>query len=143
MKPKGLTGPAWKKQVAPSVSLSQESRGFGLRDNKRCNPDQTTQKATALVELLGAHTTTPTHCWLAIWHGFGQLTGSVQEYTVGGRGLRGLASATPRRTPAAGKGLLRLVAGVNTARREDYRRMLERDFRTDFQGVAMQRPSEH
>ena len=54
-----------------------------------------------------------------------------------------LASATPRRTPAAGKGLLRLVAGVNTARREDYRRMLERDFRTDFQGVAMQRPSEH
>ena len=43
---------------------------------------------------------------------------------------------------AAGKGLLRLVAGVNTARREAYRRMLERDFRTDFQGVAMQRPSE-
>jgi len=43
---------------------------------------------------------------------------------------------------AAGKGLSRLVAGVNTARHEAYRRMLERDFRTDFQGVAMQRPSE-
>ena len=35
---KGLTGPAWKKQVASSVRLSQESRGFGLRDSKRCNP---------------------------------------------------------------------------------------------------------
>jgi hypothetical protein len=30
----GLTGPAWKKQVASSVRL---------RDNKRCNPGQTTQ----------------------------------------------------------------------------------------------------
>jgi hypothetical protein len=38
MKPKGLTGPAWKKQVASSVRLFQESRGFGLRDSKRCNP---------------------------------------------------------------------------------------------------------
>src|SRR5258706_8376834 len=43
---------------------------------------------------------------------------------------------------AAGKGLKRLVAGVNTARHEAYSRMLERDFRTDFQGVAMQRPRE-
>ena len=43
---------------------------------------------------------------------------------------------------AAGKGLSRLVAGVNTARHEAYSRMLERDFHTDFQGVAMQRPSE-
>jgi hypothetical protein len=28
---------AWKKQVASPVCLSQESHGFGLRDNKRCN----------------------------------------------------------------------------------------------------------
>ena len=46
------------------------------------------QEATALVSLLGAHTTTPNHCWLAIWHGFSQLTGSVQVHAVGGRGLR-------------------------------------------------------
>jgi len=43
---------------------------------------------------------------------------------------------------AAEKGLSRLVAGVNTARHEAYRRMLGRGFRTDLQGVAMQRPNE-
>jgi GNAT superfamily N-acetyltransferase len=43
---------------------------------------------------------------------------------------------------AAEKNLSRLVAGVNTARHEAYRRMLERGFRTDLQGVAMQRPNE-
>ena len=43
---------------------------------------------------------------------------------------------------AAGRGLSRLVAGVNTGRHEAYSRMLERDFRTDFQGVAMHRPNE-
>jgi GNAT superfamily N-acetyltransferase len=36
----------------------------------------------------------------------------------------------------------RLVAGVNTARHEAYRRMLERGFRADIQGVAMSRPNE-
>ena len=44
------------------------------------------QEATAMVSLLRGHTTTPNHCWLAIWHGFGQLTGSVQVHAVGGRG---------------------------------------------------------
>ena len=43
---------------------------------------------------------------------------------------------------AARRGLSRLVAGVNTARHEAYSRLLERDFRTDFQGVAMHRPNE-
>jgi GNAT superfamily N-acetyltransferase len=43
---------------------------------------------------------------------------------------------------AAGKGLSRLAAGVNTARHEAYGRMLERGFRTDLQGVVMQRPNE-
>jgi GNAT superfamily N-acetyltransferase len=40
---------------------------------------------------------------------------------------------------AAERKLSRLVAGVNTARHEAYRLMLERGFRTDLQGVAMQR----
>lgn len=40
---------------------------------------------------------------------------------------------------AAEKGLSRLAAGVNMARHEAYRQMLERGFRTDLQGVAMQR----
>ena len=42
----------------------------------------------------------------------------------------------------AEKGLTRLVAGVNTARHEAYRQMLERGFNTDLQGVAMHRPNE-
>ena len=42
----------------------------------------------------------------------------------------------------AEKDLARLVAGVNTARHEAYRQMLERGFKTDLQGVAMQRPNE-
>ncbi len=43
---------------------------------------------------------------------------------------------------AVDKRLARLVAGVNTARHEAYRQMLERGFKTDLQGVAMQRPNE-
>jgi len=42
----------------------------------------------------------------------------------------------------ARRGLSRLSAGVNTARHEAYRALLERKFRTDLQGVAMQRPNE-
>jgi len=38
VKPHAQMGSAWKKQVASPVCLSQESRGFGLRDNRRCNP---------------------------------------------------------------------------------------------------------
>lgn len=39
-------------------------------------------------------------------------------------------------------GASRLVAGVNTARIDAYRAMLELGFRTDIQGVAMHRPNE-
>lgn len=42
---------------------------------------------------------------------------------------------------AAKKGLSRVAAGMNTARHEAYLQMLERGFRTDLQGVAMQRPN--
>jgi GNAT superfamily N-acetyltransferase len=43
---------------------------------------------------------------------------------------------------AGDRGVSRLVAGVNTAREEAYARMLARGFRTELQGVAMQRPNE-
>jgi hypothetical protein len=43
---------------------------------------------------------------------------------------------------AAAKNLSRIVAGVNTARSEAYRMQLAAGFRTDFQGVAMERPNE-
>jgi GNAT superfamily N-acetyltransferase len=43
---------------------------------------------------------------------------------------------------AAESGATRLAAGVNTARHEAYERMLDRGFRTDIQGVVMQRPNE-
>lgn len=43
---------------------------------------------------------------------------------------------------AAAQGMSRLEAGVNVARHEAYRAMLERGFRTDILGVAMHRPNE-
>lgn len=43
---------------------------------------------------------------------------------------------------AATRGMSRILAGVNTARREAYRLMLEAGFRADVQGLAMQCPDE-
>jgi GNAT superfamily N-acetyltransferase len=43
---------------------------------------------------------------------------------------------------AAERGAAQLMAGVNTARHDAYRMMLERGYRTFLQGVAMQRPNE-
>jgi GNAT superfamily N-acetyltransferase len=43
---------------------------------------------------------------------------------------------------AASQGLSQLVAGVNTSRHEAYRQMIARGFRTNMQGVAMQKPNE-
>lgn len=43
---------------------------------------------------------------------------------------------------AASKGISRLEAGVNMARHGAYRKMLERGFHTEIQGVAMHRPNE-
>ncbi len=43
---------------------------------------------------------------------------------------------------ASSKGLSHIAAGMNLGRHEAYRKMIERGFRTDFQGVAMQRPNE-
>jgi len=42
---------------------------------------------------------------------------------------------------AAARGLRQLTCGVNAARHAAYRILLERRFRTDIQGVAMQRPN--
>lgn len=43
---------------------------------------------------------------------------------------------------AAERGTRRLLAGVNMARHQAYRAMIDRGFRTYLQGVAMQRPNE-
>lgn len=43
---------------------------------------------------------------------------------------------------AAARGMSRLKAGVNLARHEAYRKMLEQGFRTETQGVTMHRPNE-
>ena len=43
---------------------------------------------------------------------------------------------------ATERGMARLVAGMNVARHEAYRVMIERRFRLDFQGVVMQKPNE-
>ena len=44
---------------------------------------------------------------------------------------------------AAERGLARMVAGVNVARHDAYRRLLGRGYRVSFEGVIMQRPNEH
>ena len=43
---------------------------------------------------------------------------------------------------AADRGLATLEAGINMGRREAYKQMSSRGFRTGFVGVAMQRPDE-
>ena len=43
---------------------------------------------------------------------------------------------------AASRGLARLVAGVNVARHEAYRSMIARGFRTELEGIAMQKDDE-
>lgn len=43
---------------------------------------------------------------------------------------------------AAAQRMSRLVAGVNTARHEAYRKILARGFRTDILGIVMQKPNE-
>jgi hypothetical protein len=43
---------------------------------------------------------------------------------------------------AATQGVARLIAGMNIGRHEAYRQMIRRGFRTDLQGVAMQRGNE-
>jgi len=40
------------------------------------------------------------------------------------------------------QGLSRIVGGANTGRHNAYRKMIERNFHTDLQGVAMHRPNE-
>jgi hypothetical protein len=52
-------------------------------------------EATALIAMLGPHTTTPDDCWLAIWHGFSQLTGAVAVHASREEGIPRLASAAP------------------------------------------------
>lgn len=66
--------------------------------------------------------------------------GAVRPSPTAGQDFNRLLDACEEM--AAEKGLSRLAAGVNTARHEAYRQMLERGFRTDLQGVAMQRPNE-
>ena len=43
---------------------------------------------------------------------------------------------------AASRGVQAMLAGVNMARHDAYRRLLARGYRTRFQGVVMQRPNE-
>jgi len=43
---------------------------------------------------------------------------------------------------AAQNGLAKMVGGVNTARHAAYAQLLQRGFRSEFQGVTMHRPDE-
>lgn len=66
--------------------------------------------------------------------------GAVRRGPTGGQLFDQLLDACE--ALAAARGLSRLEAGVNLARHEAYRKMLERSFRTDIQGVAMHRANE-
>ena len=66
--------------------------------------------------------------------------GAVRPGPTAGQDLDWLLKACEELT--AQRNLLRLQAGVNTARYEAYRQMLARGFRTDLQGVAMQRDND-
>jgi GNAT superfamily N-acetyltransferase len=65
--------------------------------------------------------------------------GAIRPQPAAGRNFSLLLDACEEMSAA--KGLSRLTAGVNTARHEAYRQMLERGFRTELQGVAMQKPN--
>ena len=66
--------------------------------------------------------------------------GAVRPGPTAGQDFDRLLEACEEMT--AERNLSRLDAGVNTARHEAYRQMLARGFRTDLQGVAMQRGNE-
>jgi GNAT superfamily N-acetyltransferase len=66
--------------------------------------------------------------------------GAVRPGSNAGRVFDRLLDACE--TLASLSGMSRLVAGVNTGRYRAYHRMIVRGFRTDMQGVAMQRPNE-
>jgi GNAT superfamily N-acetyltransferase len=66
--------------------------------------------------------------------------GAVHSGTNAERDFKSLLKACEKM--AAEKGLQRVTAGVNTGRYEAYRHMLNSGFRTELQGVAMERPNE-
>lgn len=66
--------------------------------------------------------------------------GAVRPGRTAARDFAGLLDACE--ALAAAQGIPTLVAGVNLARHEAYRHLLQRGFRTELQGVAMHRPNE-
>jgi predicted N-acetyltransferase YhbS len=87
---------------------------------------------------------------LAICHcGAGTEAGSGACYVKFGTVLSGANSGTyfdelinTCETFAKGQGMSRLVAGVNTGRYEAYRKLISLGFRTEIQGVVMDRPND-
>lgn len=66
--------------------------------------------------------------------------GAVRSGTKAGQNFTNLLKACEKM--AAEKGLQKIVAGVNTGRHEAYQHLLSSGFRTELQGVAMERPNE-
>lgn len=66
--------------------------------------------------------------------------GAVRSGTKAGQNFNSLLKACEKM--AAEKGLQKIVAGVNTGRHEAYQHLLSSGFRTELQGVAMERPNE-
>jgi predicted N-acetyltransferase YhbS len=87
---------------------------------------------------------------LGVCHcGAGTEAGSGACYIKFGAVLSGVKSAMyfdklvdTCETFAKGQGMSRLVAGVNTGRHEAYRKLISLGFRTEIQGVVMNRPNE-
>jgi len=66
--------------------------------------------------------------------------GAVRSGANAGQDFKRLLKACEKM--AAEKGLQKIVAGVNTGRQEAYQHLLNSGFRTELQGVAMERPNE-
>jgi len=66
--------------------------------------------------------------------------GAVRSGANAGQDFNSLLKACEKM--AAEKGLQKIVAGVNTGRHEAYQHLLNSGFRTELQGVAMERPNE-
>ncbi len=78
-------------------------------------------EATALVDVLRKHTSATADCWLAIWHGYAELTGAASITSLKEqRGLRSWLAGLMRRRQRSGVPALATAPTVSLPKREYY-----------------------
>jgi hypothetical protein len=71
------------RQMHPTVQFERFSWSDGPQEGSLDRDE-----ATSLVAILRHQTATPEDCWLAIWHGYGELSGGVGLLVLEERGFR-------------------------------------------------------